>query len=229
MMIFVEVAFPRFGIEAREIVLEIIKVYQEKGQDLDVEDAIELYKELSEIRRIYHECFPDRRFPVRFEDFLAEYVTKWLTSVDEKVIGWVDGAIKQDDFVLKVRETEGREPEDHERHTSSSVDIFKAFSQPVDFLKRLEWQDELQNAKFFTALAKILGKGISRYCEVLEKLFTFEMDRPTAEQEQAATQTRQQRWISLAREAWNNDNKIEPFQFAPEVHDSLIPIRGNGN
>lgn len=217
-MVFVEVAFPRFAIEAREVILEIIKVWNEKGEDMEVEDAIELYKELSEIKRIFSEAYRDRRFPVKFEDILADYVVKYLNTIDDKVISWVDGAIKQDDFVLKVRELEGREPTDEERHTSSSVDIFKAFNQPVDYLKKLEWGDEYQNAMFFTSLAKILGKGIARYCDVLEKLFTYEMDRPTAaEQEVQAQQTRQQRWMALAREAWSNDNKIEPFQFAPEV------------
>jgi len=154
---------------------------------------------------------------VKIEDLLADFVWRWVKITDSKVIGWVDGAITQDDFVLTTRQEHGREPTDDERHTASVVDIFRSFNQIVNDLKKLEWQDDYQMAKFSTALAKTVGQGIGRYCEVLEKLFTFEMDRQTPEQEAAATQTRQQRWLALARDAWSNQEKIEPFQFAPEV------------
>lgn len=151
------------------------------------------------------------------EDILADAVWRWLKITETKVIGWVDAAIQQDHFVLAAREEHDREPTDDERHSSSVVDIFRSFNQIVYELKKLEWQDEYQLAKFSTALAKTVGVGIGRYCEVLEKLFTFEMERQTPEQEAAANQTRQQRWISIARDAWSNQEKIEPFQFAPEV------------
>lgn len=216
-MIFIEVVFPKFAVEARNIILEIMRVYKEKQQEVEIEDGFDLYKELAEIRRIFNEAHPKERFPVHFEDFLADFVWRWIKNTDSKVIGWVDEAIKQDDFTIKIREEEGREPTDDERHTLSVLDIFRSFNQTVDYIRKLEWGDEVQNARFNTALAKTLGSGIARYCEVLEKLFTHEMDRQTPEQEAAANQTRQQRWMTLARDAWSNNDKIEPFQFAPEV------------
>ena len=151
------------------------------------------------------------------EEMMQEFVWRWLKTTDAKVIGWVDAAIQQDSFKLPDRIELGRDPNDDERHTSSVVDIFRSFNQMVYELKKLDWQDELQLSKFNTVLAKTLGLGLGRYCEVLEKLFTFEMDRQTPEQEAAASQTRQERWLSLARDAWSNKEKIEPFQFAPEV------------
>jgi len=223
MMIFVEIVFPEFAAVARDVVLEIMQAYQEKNQEVEIEDGFDLYRELSEIRRIYGDAFPKNKFPIRLEDFLADFVWRWIKNTDAKVIGWVDEAIKHDDFVIRIREEQGREPMDDERHTMSVVDIFRSLNQTVDYIKKLEWKDEVQYGKFVTALAKTLGSGVARYCEVLEKLFTFEMDKQTPEQEAAARQTRQQRWMAMARDAWSNKDKIEPFQFAPEVYLPSIP------
>lgn len=217
MMIFVEIVFPKYGSIAKDLVLDIMQAYQEKGQEVEIEDGFDLYKELSEIRRIYNEAYPKKGFPVHLEEFLAEFVWRWIKNTETKVIGWVDEAIKHDEFVLRIREEQGREPTDDERHTMSVVDIFRSFNQTVDYIKKLEWKDDIQSGRFMTALAKIIGSGVARYCEVLEKLFTYEMDRQTPEQEAAARQTRQQRWVAMARDAWSNKDKIEPFQFAPEV------------
>ena len=72
-----------------------------------------------------------------------------------------------------------------------------------------------------TALAKVVCAGIARYCEIVETKFNKEMDRLTPEQEASANQTRQEKWMRLAKDAWNNKEKIEPFQFFPEVSDVL--------
>ena len=81
----------------------------------------------------------------------------------------------------------------------------------------LNWDNDLQYAKFMTALARTIGSGIARYCEIVEGKFAKEMDRLTPDQEAATSQTRQERWVQIAKDAWNNKEKIEPFQFFPEV------------
>lgn len=108
-------------------------------------------------------------------------------------------------------------PAEDERHSVSVIDIFRFFNQTIDQIVQLNWDDDLQYAKFMTALARVIGTGITRYCEVVELKFTKEMDRLTPEQEAAANQTRQEKWVRLAKDAWNNKEKIEPFQFFPEV------------
>lgn len=75
-----------------------------------------------------------------------------------------------------------------------------------------------------TALSKSVGNGVTRYCELLEQTFTREMDRLTPEQELAATQTRQEKWMQYAKDTWNNDRKVEPFQFYPESFVKLNNI-----
>ena len=51
----------------------------------------------------------------------------------------------------------------------------------------------------------------------MEQKFGKEMDRMTPEQEAAARQTRQEKWITLAKDLYNQKEKVEPFQFYPEV------------
>lgn len=128
---------------------------------------------------------------------------------------WVDHAIKADTFQLREHGEEEELP-DAERHSSSSVDIFRSFNEVSGTILKLGWKNDEMQARFMTAFSKILVFGLMRYCEVLEKMFTHEMNRQTPEQEAVAKQTRQERWMSLAREAWSNKEKIEPFQFAPE-------------
>ena len=81
----------------------------------------------------------------------------------------------------------------------------------------LNWDNDLHYAKFMTALAKVVGNGLAHYCELVEQKFTREMDRLTPEQETTGSQTRQERWMQMAKDAWSNKEKIEPFQFFPEV------------
>ena len=131
-------------------------------------------------------------------------------------MGWVDGAVKQDNFQVRI-DTPGQIPTEEERHSVSVIDIFSSFNQTIDRIVQLNWDNDLQYAKFMTALAKIVGNGIARYCDIIEQKFTKEMDRLTPEQEASSNQTRQEKWMQLAKDAWSNKEKIEPFQFFPEV------------
>ena len=128
---------------------------------------------------------------------------------------WVDQATKQDNF--SVRAEPGQIPSEDQRHSVSVIDIFSSFNQTIDRVVQLNWDDDLQYAKFMTALGKVVTLGITRYCEILEQKFSKEMDRLSPEQEAAKNQTTQEKWLSLAKDAWNNKEKIEPFQFYPEV------------
>lgn len=85
----------------------------------------------------------------------------------------------------------------------------------------LNWDDDLQYAKFMTAVSKATGDALARYCEMTEGMFSKEMERLTPEQEAAARQTRQEKWLQMAKDTWNNKDKIEPYQFLPEVYQSL--------
>ena len=135
---------------------------------------------------------------------------------------WVDQAIKQDSFA--VRSERGQIPEENQRHSVSVIDVFSSFNQTIDRIVQLNWDDDLQYAKFMTALAKVIGAGIARYCEIVEQRFSKEMDRLSPEQEAAKSQSTQEKWLTMAKDAWNNKEKIELFQFYPEVSsDAFLP------
>jgi MUN domain len=137
----------------------------------------------------------------------------------------IDQAIKQDQF--QVRSTNPEVPAtDDERHSVSVIDIFRLFNQTADQIFQLNWDDDVQYAKFMTALAKSFGMGLARYCEVIEQRFSKEMERLTPAQVAAASQSSQEKWMQLAKDVWNNKEKIEPFQFYPEVAaPSSIPYK----
>lgn len=134
---------------------------------------------------------------------------------------WVEQAIRQDAFTVRADDPTDVVPEDY-RHSVSVIDIFRSFNQVVEQMISLEWDDDLQYAKFMTALSKSIGKGLSRYCDALEQMFAKEMDRLSPDQEAAMNQTTQEKLMQIAKEAWTSKEKIEPFQFFPEVR-TLMP------
>lgn len=140
---------------------------------------------------------------------------RWIQITEGSIKDWVDQAVKQDSF--SVRCEKGQIPSEDQRHSVSVIDIFSSFNQTIDRVVQLNWDDDLQYATFMTALAKIVGAGISRYCDILEQRFNKEMDRLTPEQEAAKNQSTQEKWLSMAKDALGNKEKIEPFQFYPEV------------
>jgi hypothetical protein len=159
-------------------------------------------------------------FAFRIEDLLADFVWRWIKLTESNINGWVDEAVKQDNFAVRTSSPD-QIPTEEERHSVSVIDIFASFNQTIDRISQLNWDDDLQYAKFMTALAKIMGSGLARYCEIVEAKFAKEMDRLTPEQEAAANQTRQEKWVQLAKDAWSNKEKIEPFQFFPEVSSAF--------
>jgi len=65
---------------------------------------------------------------------------------DAACIDWVERAVHGD--TLK--------PQNDELKQSTSVmDLFQFIGETVEFLKKLQWPDEVQNAKFATRLARV--------------------------------------------------------------------------
>lgn len=150
------------------------------------------------------------------EGLLEPFVWQWLRLTDVKVFDWVEQAIRKDGFTVRGDPSDDMIPEDY-RHSVSAIDVFRSMNQVVAQLIQLEWDDDLQYAKFMTSLSKTISNGVARYCESLEKMFAKEMDRMSPEQEAAMTQTAQEKLMQFAKEAWTAKDKIEPFQFFPEV------------
>ncbi|KAL2377480.1 hypothetical protein RJ035_007708 [Blastomyces gilchristii] len=162
-------------------------------------------------------------FPIPIEELLSNFVWRWIQATDEKIVDWVNQAIKQDDFKVRT-ESPTDIPTQEQRRSLSVVDVFRSFNEVINQIVQLNWDDDVGYAKFMTAISKSIGRGIARYCEVLEQQFSREMDRLTPEQEASLSQSRQEKWMQMAKEAWNNKEKIEPFQFFPQSFVKLNNI-----
>ncbi|KAL6711112.1 hypothetical protein ACN47E_006987 [Coniothyrium glycines] len=218
MMCLVEEVFPAYAADARDLVARIMEVAQGKNEYVPIQDGFDLYRELVEIRRIHSDALPNKKFAFNIESLLQDFVWRWIQMTDANLIGWVDNAFKADQFQIK---SQNPVPLDEERHSVSVVDIFRSFNQSIEQIVSLNWDDDLQYAKFMTAVSKAIGVALARYCELMEQKFAREMDRLTPEQEAAARQTRQEKWISIAKDLYTQKEKVEPFQFYPE---SLVKL-----
>ncbi|KAK5109382.1 hypothetical protein LTR62_007048 [Meristemomyces frigidus] len=229
--ILVEEVLPSFADDAKELITRIMALAKEKETEdgkpgeVPIQDGFDLYRELVEVRHVYAQALPGKEFTFHVEGLLQEFVWRWISMTDAKLLAWIDEAVAQDSFAARHdphTSAEGAMPstEDDARHSQSVMDVYQIFAQPLEQVQRLEWDDDLQYAKFMTAISKSIGRGVARYCELLEGKFAKEMDRQTPEQEMRAQQTQREKWLSAARDVWvtggRAGEKIEPFQFWPE-------------
>ena len=214
--ILVSIVFPNFASDARDQLALILKQSsQEPDNEIPIQDGFDMYKEMVEVRRVYTDVLPDTPFDLNIEGLLQNFVWRWIQSTDASMIGWVEGAVNIDQFQVRTQNPQ-QEPTDEERHSVSVIDIFRSFNQAIDQVLGLEWDNDLQYAKFMTALSKSIGAGLQRYCELLEQRFNKEMDRLTPAQEAALAQSRQEKWMQLAKDVISTKDRVEPFQFMPE-------------
>lgn len=57
-MILVNCVLPMFAEDARDMVIRIMEQAQETGQEIEMQDGFDLYKELSDVRRVYMDALP---------------------------------------------------------------------------------------------------------------------------------------------------------------------------
>ncbi|TKX22764.1 hypothetical protein C1H76_4798 [Elsinoe australis] len=210
--ILVEQIFPSFAADARDLVARVMDIARSNEQEVPIDDGFKLYGELVHIRRVHAQALPDVPFGFKIEDLLADFVWRFIALTEQNWIQWTEGAVNQDDF----KPRSGNDDLDAQRHSSSALDMFRIFNQAIDEISNLEWDDDLQYAKFMTAISKSIGGAVTRYCELLETRFIKEMEQPTPEQEAAARQSTQERWMQLAKDTLASKEKVEPFQFKPE-------------
>ncbi|KAF2862038.1 hypothetical protein K470DRAFT_213627 [Piedraia hortae CBS 480.64] len=225
--ILAEETLPSFVDDTQDIVKRIM---EDRGEDeaIHIQDGFDLYDELVKFRQYYAEILPTRESSFHVEGLLQSFVWRWIALTDGKINDWVANAVSHDEFQL-AKHVPGSVLSDAERHSQSVVDVYQMFNQSIDQIANLKWDDDLQYAKFMTAISKSIGRGVAKYCDLLETQFIKEMDRQTPEQEAKAQQTQRDKWIAVAKEAWTTGGKgpaekIEPFQFWPESFVKLNDI-----
>jgi hypothetical protein len=223
LMILVNCTLPAFAEDSKAMVEQVLNDAQRQGLEVPIQDGFDLYKELSDFRRVHADALPHVPFAYKIEDLLGDFVWRWIKTTETQVIGWVENAVKQDEFKVRTQ-VPGQNPTEDERHSTSVLDIYSSFNQVVNQIGELNWDDDLSYAKFMTALSKAIGQGVSRYCDLLDQMFGKEMDRLTPEQEAAANMTRQEKWVQLAKDTWNQKERVEPFNFYPQSFVKLNDI-----
>lgn len=216
--VLVQSMFPTFEEDANEFISRVLLVAKERGVPVNKNDGFELYKELVEIRST-HLSDPKLKgaaFAFHIEGLLEDFVWRHIKDADEQMEMLIDNAIKQDQFQLVSNKPDGY-VEDSARHSTSIVDVFSLFNQTLKSVEDLRWQDPVHVARFKKALSKSFAAGIGRYCEVVESRFAKEMDRQTVQEVVATTKTAQEKFLQYARDALTTKERIEPFQFYPEV------------
>jgi hypothetical protein len=97
------------------------------------------------VSHVLHRLIP-REIGFDVQSIFAPAVKKWLEATDSSTVEWVERAVRGDSF----------KPDNDEMKQSSSVmDLFQIIGGAVEFLKKLQWPDEYQNAKFATYLAHV--------------------------------------------------------------------------
>ncbi|KAJ6478601.1 hypothetical protein C8R47DRAFT_983974 [Mycena vitilis] len=172
--------------------------------DVPIQDIFALYRRSKTLLGMFQAFCPQGRVDFDINAFFEPYVRQWLSNTDSKTGQWVEAAIAADKF----------QAEGSEGHSSSIVDLFDSLRSPIDFLQDLEWEDEYQEARFFTSLSKMISKAIEQYCRNVEGLFLTEMfPRPT----DYIQPQKSSAWLEKARQlAVQGEKKVEPFNFQPE-------------
>lgn len=216
--ILVQTMFPTFEEDANEFISRVLLVAKEHGVPVNKNDGFELYKELVEIRSTHlsDAKLKGKPFAFHIEGLLEDFVWRHIADADEQMETLIDNAIKQDQFQLLSNKPDGY-VEDTARHSTSIVDVFSLFIQTLKSVEDLQWRDNVHVARFKKALSKSFAAGIGRYCEIVEARFAKEMDRQTAQEAIVTTQTAQEKFLQYARDALTTKERIEPFQFYPEV------------
>lgn len=217
----VETVLPSFQADAKAIIEQIMACAKEQDKEIPIDEGFLLYRELVDLRRIHTETLPSQPFAFDVEDLLVTFVWRWIDVISASVEGHIEEAIKQDKFQVRP-DKPGQMALDSQRHSLSITDAFTLFNQTADQIFQLEWNHEVHYARFMTALARVFANGIGRYCEVVWEQFAKEMDRPSAHETAVANMTAQEKFFQYAKDAWNNKERIEPFQFYPEVSYASI-------
>ncbi|KAK4048423.1 hypothetical protein OIV83_004769 [Microbotryomycetes sp. JL201] len=170
------------------------------------DDLLELYRGVINLQKMHDAFRPEDPLEVDFSAWFEPYVRRWIATTETKTRQWVQAAIQHDKF----------EPEGEDSHSSSIIDLIDSCKSATDFIIKLEWPNEYENAKYLTALSKAIARSIELYATQLEDMFISEMFPRHSHGPIDKEVARPSAWLTKAKLAVQGDKKIEPFVFRPE-------------
>lgn len=116
------------------------------SRNSSLEDVLELYREILKLNNMCS-AYSLRDRIIKVESWFLCHVKRWLNSIKESSVHWVERATSID-FAMD--------------------DLFSIFHNAIKFINDLQWPDHLQYCMFITCLSKINSEAICNYCKMIE-------------------------------------------------------------
>ncbi|KAI5479275.1 C2 domain protein [Pseudohyphozyma bogoriensis] len=208
--IFVSVAVPEW--------MDLLEASRPSILSAPEEALRQLYEAALSLKSVHLESSPkaDLRFDVAV---FAPLVWKFFDTVIANLRKWLPEAIEKD---RKGNFQADLDSED--KQTSSIMDLTDMCLQIADNLFRLDWPDEVENARHVSELSLRISQCIGRYGFLIDEMFTADLFPQTDDadlEEQPST------WLVKAKQAiaTNSSVKINPFSFTPQMLVKLNDVQ----
>ncbi|KNC85746.1 hypothetical protein SARC_02086 [Sphaeroforma arctica JP610] len=89
-----------------------------------------------------------------YEQKFTRFVVEWLNVTRRLAANWIHMAIQVDDTAVS-----------DVLYSSSVIDVFACFSQALDFIVKLEWEDPSTNLAFVTMFFEMVCEGLTVYAQ----------------------------------------------------------------
>ncbi|GAA5827609.1 hypothetical protein JCM11251_001755 [Rhodosporidiobolus azoricus] len=204
--IFLSVSAPLFTQHLDRSRVSLLAAASQQDGAAGDDELLELYHGVKELQDMHGAFCPGEPLEIDFSAWFEPYVRRWLATTDTQTSEWVNRAIGNDKF----------EPEETATHSSSIIDLIESCKAPVDFILKLRWPNEYENAKFLTGLSRTIAKSIEQYANQLESMFIDEMFPRKANEALNQDVARPSAWLTKAKLAVQGDKRVEPFEFQPK-------------
>lgn len=217
-----------FASDAKNILKHIDAYVKNRGEFMAYGDALEAYKSLSEIRDIFQQVLPaGLAFKFRLEDFFYPFLEAWVAESGDKIGGIIEQAIEKDNL----------EPIDIEsadkKYSRLVLDVFTLVKEFLRILSGLNWANEGQTARAYTALLKSISDGVLYYLTTLADKITKDLDeeeqKRLLEAQEAPEKRKSANWFDEVKNAVSNLQNgsralLEEYNFKPETCVALNNI-----
>lgn len=204
-----------FASDSQNILNHICGNLTKRGEFLNYGDALEVYKELSEIRLV-HKQVSKTAFPFPLEDFFYPYLESWLSESSQKIKDFVTSALAEDDF-------QSMDPENGKMHSTLVHDIFSLIKQYLSILKGLNWADEYQLAMASTYLIQSISSCCLVYATEISNIITNELREEVKTVQDASWFAEMKNMVNKGAEKW------EPYHFLARTCIGLNNLNAMAN
>ncbi|KAI9294136.1 hypothetical protein K502DRAFT_324985 [Neoconidiobolus thromboides FSU 785] len=172
--------------ELKFFTLQVENMNNSKESELiPVEDAFDFYNTVLKLYDMVKAIHPDFKINLNLVQWFNRQFNKWLNALDDKANGWVELAIKYDQF---------KETSEMALHSSSVDDLLQCFREQLDFVHKLIWPNDLLESRLMAKVAKVIYEGVNLYAHEMETLFNKEMEENFSNEHEKGSQ-----WNLLAK------------------------------